>query len=124
MQKGGIKMSEVMTLELPDQLAQRLRPMSPWLPTVLELSLVGFQTQAVRTASEIIDFLSTSPSAEEVANYTISDEAQQRLRRLLALNESGLLSLQEREELDELEQIEHIMLALKVQARKQLLEKA
>ena len=117
-------MSEVMTLQVPDRLAQRLRPLSPWLPAVLELSLVGFKTQAVRTASEIIAFLSTSPAPEEVANYAISDEAQQRLRRLLALNERGLLSLQEQEELDEIEQIEHIMLTLKVQVRKQLMEQA
>ena len=117
-------MSEVMTLQVPDRLAQRLRPLSPWLPTVLELSLVGFKTQAVRTASEIIAFLSTSPSPEDVANYAISDKPQQRLRRLLALNETGLLSLQEQEELDEIEQIEHIMLTLKVQVRKQLMEQA
>jgi len=32
-----------MTMQVPDKLAQRLRPMSPWLATVLELSLVGLR---------------------------------------------------------------------------------
>jgi len=113
-------MSEVLTLYVPDRLAERLRPLSPWLPTVLELSLVGFKTRAVQTASELIDFLSAGPTPEEVADCTVSDKAQQHLRRLLALNEAGLLSEEEQAELDEIEQIEHIMLMLKVDARKQL----
>ena len=74
-----------MTMQVPDKLAQRLRPMSPWLATVLELSLVGFTTSAVQTASEIIDFLSTGPSPSDVAAYTVSERAQERLRRLLGL---------------------------------------
>ncbi len=106
-----------MTMRVSDQLAQRLRPLSPWLPVVLELSLVGFKTPAVQTASEIIAFLSNSPSPAEVAVYTVSERAQQRLRRLLALNEASALSLDEQAELDELEQIEHIMILLKAQVR-------
>lgn len=113
-------MSEMLTLQVPDRLAERLRPLSPWLPTVLELSLVGFKTRAVQIASELIAFLSAGPSPQEVAACTVSDEAQQRLRRLLALNEAGLLSEEEQAELDEIEQIEHIMIMLKAEARKQL----
>jgi hypothetical protein len=90
------------------------------LPTVLELSLVGFKTRAVQTASELIAFLSAGPTPQEVTACTVSDRAQQRLRRLLALNEAGLLSEEEQAELDEIEQIEHIMLMLKIDARKQL----
>ena len=108
------------TMQVPDRLAQQLRLMSPWLPTVLELSLVRFKTRAVQTVSEIITFLSTGPSPDEVVACTVSERAQQRLRRLLALNEAGLLSLEEQAELDEMEQIEHIMIMLKAQARKQL----
>jgi hypothetical protein len=109
-----------MTVRLPDNLAQRLRPVTPWLPAVLELSLVGCRTPAAQTAAEIIAFLSTGPSPDAVAGYAVSDRAQQRLRRLLALNEAGLLSLEEQTELDEIEQIEHIMILLKTQAREQL----
>ena len=109
-----------MTMQVPDSLAERLRPMSLWLPAVLELSLVGFKTPAVQTASEIIAFLSAGPSPTAVAAYTVSEQAQERVRRLLALNKAGSLSLEEQTELDEIEQIEHIMILLKAQAREQL----
>lgn len=108
------------TLQLPDKLAQRLHPIHPWLPTVLELSLVGFRTPAVQTASEIIGFLSTGPTPAEVMAYQVSDRAQERVRRLLTMNEAALLSPEEQTELDEIEQIEHIMIMLKAQAQEQL----
>lgn len=106
-------------MRVTDSLARRLQPMSAWIPAVLELSLVGFKTPAVQTASEIIDFLSAGPSPTEVETYRVSDRAQERLRRLLALNEAGLLSAEEQAELDEIEQIEHVMILLKAQAHEQ-----
>lgn len=112
-------MTEV-TVQVPEKLAQRLSPLSLWLPTMLELSMVGFRTRAAQTASEIIRFLSSGPSPGEVAAYTVSSDAQRRLQRLLALNEAGLLSQEEKVELDEIEQIEHIMVMLKAQARKRV----
>lgn len=109
-----------MTVQVSDKLAARLRPLSPWLPTVLELSLVGFKTPAVQTASEIIAFLSTGPTPDQVAAFTVSERAQQRLRRLLTLNQAGLLATEEQVELDEIEQIEHIVILLKAQTHRQL----
>lgn len=96
--------------------------MHAWLPTVLELSLIGFKTPAVQTASEIIAFLSTGPAPTAVIGYTVSDRAQERLQRLLALNEAGLLSPEEQAELDEIEQIEHLMILLKAQTQEQLIK--
>jgi hypothetical protein len=107
------------TMQVTDELAQRLKSIRTWLPTVLELSLIGFKTPAVQTASEIIAFLSNGPSPTEVIAYTVSERAQQRLNRLLALNEVGLLSTEEQAELDEIEQIEHVMILLKAKMHKQ-----
>jgi len=109
-------------MQITDSLAQRLQPMSAWLPTVLELSLVRFKTPAVQTASEIIDFLATGPSPDEVMAYHVSDRAQERLRRLLAINEAGLASAAEQAELDEIEQIEHIVVLLKAQSQEKLVK--
>lgn len=106
-------------MRVTDSLAERLQPMYAWLPVVLELSLVGFKTPAIQTASEIINFLSAGPSPADVAAFRVSDRAQERLRRLLALNEAGLLSAEEQAELNEIEQIEHIMILLKAQAHEQ-----
>jgi hypothetical protein len=102
-----------LTMQIPDELAKRVVPMSRWLPTILELSLVGFKTPAAETAGELIDFLSEAPSRRKLLNYHVSNRAQTRLQRLLALNEAGISSEAEQRELDELQKIEHIMIMLK-----------
>jgi len=104
-----------MQMQIPDDLAERIQPLEPWLPTVLELSLIGFQTRAAAVATEVIRFLSQGPSAKELLNFHVSEQAQERLRRLLALNEVGILSEYEQAELDELDQIEHVIVMLKAQ---------
>jgi hypothetical protein len=109
-----------MTMQVPNGLAKRLNPLRSWLPIILELSLVGYKTLATETATEIIHFLSTNPSPPEVLDYSVSERAQLRLRRLLALNEAGVLGETEQLELDELQQIEHIMIMLKAQIKKEL----
>src|SRR5712691_8114757 len=102
-----------MTLTISDELAERLRPLGVWLPTALELTLVGYKTVAAATATEVLEFLAQGPSPEEVLAYQASARAQDRLQRLLALNAAGLLGEDEQQELDELQQIEHIIIMLK-----------
>ena len=85
----------------------------------LELSLIRFKTLATMAASEIVDFLLQNPSADEVLNFHLSDEAQNRLQRLLALVGEGLLSEAEEKELDELEQLEHVLVMLKAEIEKE-----
>jgi hypothetical protein len=104
------------TLALSDDLAQRLRPLEPYFSTVLELSLVGFQTAVAATATEVIQFLSGDPSPKEILAYHASERTQEHTRRLLALNQAGLLSEEEQRKLDELEKIEHLVRLLKAQA--------
>jgi len=108
------------TVQVPDSLAERLRPASPWLATLLELSLIGFKTPAAQTTSEIIAFLSRGPSPADVIAHKVSARAQERTRRLLALNQAGLLSADEQDKLDELGQLEHMMIMLKALAHEQM----
>jgi len=108
-----------MTMRVSDNLALKLRRMNKWLPTVLELSLAGFKTPAARTVSELIGFLSKGPTPKQVASYKVSERSQQRLRHLLALNQSSLLSEEEQAELEEIETLEHLVTMLKVRAREQ-----
>ena len=105
-----------MTVQLPEELAERCGSVGPWLGTIIELGLAGFTTQAVAAASEVGAFLSGNPSPEAVMGFHVSEAAQSRLQRLLALNESGLLSEAERRELDELRRLEHIVAMLKLRA--------
>ncbi|MEI2690445.1 MAG: hypothetical protein V9H69_12360 [Anaerolineae bacterium] len=107
------------TVQLPDQLAGQIMPARRWLPAVLELSLARFKTPAAATSSEIIDFLLRNPGADEVLSYHVSDRAQRRLQRLLAMNAGGLLSEAEKEELAELGRLEHMLILVKAQAAEQ-----
>lgn len=109
-----------MTMQLPDELAARVEPIRMWLPTILELSLVGFRTLAIETATEIVEFLKTGPSPRTVLSYHTSERAQTRLQRLFALNQAGMLSESEQKELDELARIEHVITDLKIQVASQL----
>ena len=108
-----------MTFQVPDELAERIQPLGPWLPTVIELGLLGFRTRATAAASEIIDFLAKNPSPQAVLSYHVSDVTQLRLRRLLALNSEGLLAPEEQLELDELAQLEHVLIMLKARTANQ-----
>ena len=109
-----------MTMQVPDELAKRIRPIRTWLPTIIELSLIRFKTVATATASDVIEFLSKNPSPQEVVNYHASEQAQARLQRLLALNEASMLSEAEQLELDELQQLEHVIIMLKARTAAQL----
>ncbi len=109
-----------LTMQVPERLAERIQPIGSWLPTVIELSLIGFKTLATAIATEVIQFLSKAPSPQEVLAYHVSEQAQKRLQRLLALNEAGMLSETKQSELDELEQIEHIVIMLKAQIAAQM----
>ncbi len=109
-----------MTLEVSDELAERIRPLGAWLAAVLELSLVGFKTVAAATAAEVVEFLTSEPSPREVLNYRASQRSRERLQRLLTLNSAGLLGESEQLELDELGEIEHVVVMLKAQAERRL----
>lgn len=104
-----------MKMLLPEELAEQIRPLNGYLGTVLQLSLIGFRTLATETSTEIIEFLLSEPTPQQVLDYHVSERAQSRLQRLLALNEAGLLSPNEKAELDEMEKIEHVVVMLKSQ---------
>ena len=101
------------TVALPDELAARVAPFSRWLPTVLEISLLAFKTLAVETAGELIELLATNPSPKNVHAYHASERAQERMSRLLTLNQAGVLGGVEQRELDELIKREHLIITLK-----------
>ncbi len=104
-----------LTLQLPDELAERIGRSARWVPAILGLSLDGYGTRAAAVANEIIAFLSTNPSPASVLDYHVSEAAQDRLRRLVALNAAGLSNQEEQTELEELERIEHLVVLLKAQ---------
>ena len=66
--------------------------------------------------NEILAFLLTSPTPDAIINFHASDVAQLRLRYLLEANREGILTNEERAELDEASQINHFVMLLKAKA--------
>jgi hypothetical protein len=66
---------------------------------------------------EILDFLASSPSAQQLVNYQPPSPLQQRLSELLDKNRSGRLGDSEQGELEEFLRMNRFMSHLKLKAR-------
>lgn len=73
---------------------------------------------------EIADFLLSRPLPEDVIAFQPSDGLNIRLHDLLDRNKSGALSIEEREELDQFLQYDHLFTMLKAKARLKLIGKS
>jgi hypothetical protein len=69
---------------------------------------------------EVIDFLSSAPSLEQITTYQPSERIQQRASELLDRQRSAALTADEQHELDELGRLNHFMSMLKIRARQKL----
>jgi hypothetical protein len=66
--------------------------------------------------SELIDLLAKTTDRERLVNFRLSTKQQHRLDALLEKNRTGELSLDETNELDEFERIEHVVRLVKARA--------
>ncbi len=85
------------------------------------MTLESPSTQTIQ--EEVIDFLLSSPTLEQITEFHASDMAQERLRYLLDANRSNTLTPEELSELDQAEQMDHFVARLKTRAYKVLAEK-
>ncbi len=69
---------------------------------------------------ELLDFLASSPSAEELIAYRPPEALQARISELLEKNRQGNLSAEEQTELDEFLRMNRFMSRLQAQARQNL----
>ena len=104
------------TVTLSDDLAERVAPYEHWLPAILEVSLLGLKTPAHVAAAELVTFLSSNPSAQEVQGYRLSAPLQARVEMLLEGNRRGTLSQEDTAELDEFMALEHVVRLLKIKS--------
>lgn len=114
------------TLEVPDELAKKLEDVGDGLPGLLTyaLDLAGLPRRDVAYESgqkppwnEVFAFLGGEPTVDEILEFKISEEAQDRLEELLDLNREGALSQQENNELDAFTEIDHMFIMLKAYLR-------
>jgi len=69
---------------------------------------------------EIMQFITSGPSLEQILEYRPSEPMRDRIQYLINSSRSGELTPQERRELDEYTRIEYFMSKLKKRARRRL----
>lgn len=102
----------MLTIEIPDDLMEQLSPVKEQLPDLLRRCLhpLALPAQVYRY---VLDFLTSQPTPEQIAEFRPTPEMQARLRFLIEKEHSGDLSQQEQQELSEYEQIEHLIVMFK-----------
>jgi len=78
------------------------------------------QSELKNPSDEILEFLLSKPSPEEVLQLRPSDETQERLRYLLDGNRNDKLTDAEKGELERYLQLEHFVRRLKIRAQEKL----
>ena len=120
------------TIEVPDEMAQQFKIDPAALPALLHEAMAAKReklAQAVLPSAppvyrEVLDFLAVAPNAQQLANFKISDSAQQRLEDLLYKNREEELIATERTELELYLHLSHLITRLKAQAHRALAVKS
>lgn len=106
-------------VEVPDELGLRLAPMQDQLPQILELGLRGFNANVQSGFSglaDILEFLASLPSPQEILALKPSDELQAEVQRLIVKTKGDGLSVAEEQLWQQYEYVEHWVRMAKARA--------
>ncbi|MEL7069634.1 MAG: hypothetical protein AAGN15_13395 [Cyanobacteria bacterium J06581_3] len=101
-----------LTIEIPDDLMEQISPFQDQLPELIRRGLQPLALPA-QVYRYVLDFLTSQPTPEQISNFRPTAEMQERLKYLLTKEEQSSLGPNERQELDEYERIEHLIIMLK-----------
>lgn len=101
-----------LTIEIPDELMEQLEPLQTQLPELLR-QCVERSTPAAQVYQYVLDFLLSQPTPHQISEFRPTPEMRARLQILLDRNQQGKLTAVEQQELDDYEQIEHLLIMLK-----------
>lgn len=118
------------TIEIPDEFAQRLEPFqgqlselfTRFISTTLPSDQAASSTSIDEAGSppgtyqEILDFLVSQPTSQRIFDFKVSEKSQARLKTLLQRNRDQEITAREQEELDLCEQLDTLIGLLKVRA--------
>jgi hypothetical protein len=107
-------------IDVPESLARQLEPLQEQLVEILELGLQAITPSHKEPYLDIVDYLASGPSPEELANSRASPAIQERIAELLDKNRQGIISADEAAELDRYEQLDYLMTLVKLRARRLL----
>ena len=112
------------TIEISDDLAQRLEPFQAQVSQLLELGLQEFKSQQQPAnfldEREIITLLVSQPTTEQILAIRPSPEFQTRVSELLTQSKAGTLSVKGEAELERYLTLEHLVRLAKIHALGQL----
>lgn len=109
-----------MTVDIPDELAQQLQPLSNHMPRILKLGLREFQATAkpgFPGAAEIFEFLVSLPTPQEIMGLKLSDDMEERVEMLIEKSHDSGLTPDEEAEWQQYEYLEHLVRIAKAKAR-------
>lgn len=113
------------TIQVPDELAGRLRRRAEQLPHILELGLRQVEAQSQLRfdgAADVLDFLARLPDPSDVIALRPSAALQTRVDTLLEKNREEGLTAAEASEWEQIEYLEHLVRMAKLRARQKLNE--
>ena len=101
------------TLEVSEELSTQLAALGG--DRLSEALALGLRQSVVPSEvyRYVLDFLTSNPTAAEIADFRPTTQMQERLRDLLDRSCGDRLTSAERQELDEYERIEHCVVMLK-----------
>ena len=70
--------------------------------------------------TEVVDFILSIPTPEQIIAFKPSDRSEDRLSELLLINRNGALSDSDRAELDQYLWVNHLMNMLKIRVRQKM----
>ncbi len=113
----------LITLEIPDELARRLRFLEDQLPRILELGLrelYATSQPGFEGVADVLERLAGLPTPTEIMALHPSEALQARISALLGKNRTTGLSPAEEHEWACYQYLEHIVRIAKLQASQQL----
>ena len=107
------------TVQLSDELAERLRSHSERLPEILELGLRELNAESQHGyagAIEVLELLACLPAPEQVLRLRPSELLRRQLQVLLQKSRDGTLSANEEQQWERYEFLEHLVRIAKTNA--------
>ncbi|MCB9434877.1 MAG: hypothetical protein H6668_23195 [Ardenticatenaceae bacterium] len=102
-----------MTIQLPDTLASELASVEDRLPEVLAYGLGQLSPVPNQVYRDVLNFLISQPSPQELAQFAPKPEIQAHVSTLLEKNRAGMLTAVEQSELAEYDRINHLVTMFK-----------
>ena len=105
-----------LTINIPDDLARRLKPEIKRLDQVIARGLHKPWSETSGLRREVTSFLGRGPTPEEILAFRPSHAAIERSQELLRRSKEGNLNAMEEAELDEMAELDHLVSLIKAEA--------